>query len=506
MKPRIHKIKQFTALFCLLLITNLLAAQSCTTGTSCIPLSGSNAIVNPSGNYCILAGTNWKGKFQNSNSSVNLFIEPGASYTGKNFGNFNPPNQLTVNSCGTLSYDRNNINAPQYQINILSGEFNFSGNIAGGEISISDGATWTGNQVNIQSSAKITINGTANFVNFENSNNASGSFVNFGDNANINITDTYYPHGLSTNNGTITAGKMSTQNNGSSAILTNNGTILVSTGETVIQGDYYINNGLWTSTEGFKLQNGALGGSGTYIAPTFDGFDQNNPCSDFSGSATFCNPTGGTPPPMVMENGQTFDPKSCGAFGGYSNACQSLPIELISFKQYDYETDHFYLEWEVTNAAGFSHFELEESNDSRNWNFKEKINFEYSSAVGIQYYQSGIYKSLKQDGYFRLKLVDLDGSFEYSKLIFVEGEEFDLIQVYPNPVKGDFFNLKVPTTEEILVQIYGVDGRLLGSEQRSGEEQYRLALPSGIQNNFIFVSVVCNNRVTGIKVLLDNRF
>jgi len=255
---------------------------------------------------------------------------------------------------------------------------------------------------------------------------------------------------------------MSTQNNGSSAILTNNGTILVSTGETVIQGDYYINNGLWTSTEGFKLQNGALGGSGTYIAPTFDGFDQNNPCSDFSGSATFCNPTGGTPPPMVMENGQTFDPKSCGAFGGYSNACQSLPIELISFKQYDYETDHFY--------------------------------------------QSGIYKSLKQDGYFRLKLVDLDGSFEYSKLIFVEGEEFDLIQVYPNPVKGDFFNLKVPTTEEILVQIYGVDGRLLGSEQRSGEEQYRLALPSGIQNNFIFVSVVCNNRVTGIKVLLDNRF
>jgi hypothetical protein len=43
--------------------------------------------------------------------------------------------------------------------------------------------------------------------------------------------------------------------------------------------------------------------------------------------------------------------------------------------------------------------------------------------------------------YYRLKMVDLDGTFEYSKLVAVSAEGTLAVRAYPNPSKGSGISL-----------------------------------------------------------------
>ena len=103
--------------------------------------------------------------------------------------------------------------------------------------------------------------------------------------------------------------------------------------------------------------------------------------------------------------------------------------------------------------------------------------------------QSGIY-------YYRLKQVDLDGSFEYSKIIAIKVERDDVFDVnmYPNPTAG-FVTLDITlnVSDDIAVSIYDKSGKFIMEQVINKQDVSEFnsiildvdALTSGVYNTVI---------------------
>ena len=141
-----------------------------------------------------------------------------------------------------------------------------------------------------------------------------------------------------------------------------------------------------------------------------------------------------------------------------------LPVELTSFTGRDKECD-VQLNWETASEENFSHYDIESSFDGR----------AFSSIHGIvgsgTTYQSKSYqyvdKLAASKNYYRLRMVDLDGSVAYSETIFVETEcETNGVLLYPNPIGKydgvvhlDFYAKRDKET----IQIFDIAGRIIKS-------------------------------------------
>jgi Secretion system C-terminal sorting domain len=114
-------------------------------------------------------------------------------------------------------------------------------------------------------------------------------------------------------------------------------------------------------------------------------------------------------------------------------ASPALPLQLIDFKGFTKNNNH-YLSWGIENAHSVKGFDIEKSNNGKHF---ESIAFIPFSAEKTFSFED---KNSTSSAYYRLKIIDDDGRFEYSKIIFLEKNNPDEIEIYPNPVH-DFLNI-----------------------------------------------------------------
>lgn len=120
----------------------------------------------------------------------------------------------------------------------------------------------------------------------------------------------------------------------------------------------------------------------------------------------------------------------------------SFPVELEQFvaKPKNCATQ---LEWITASEVGFSHFEIERSLNGRDFT---KIGEQpgQSSAHGASY--DLLDNESFNQVYYRLKMVDLDGSYVYSSIIENASYCDELpINLFPNPVRlGQYLNIFIP--------------------------------------------------------------
>lgn len=146
----------------------------------------------------------------------------------------------------------------------------------------------------------------------------------------------------------------------------------------------------------------------------------------------------------------------------------TIPVELTSFDA-SIENKVVYLYWSTASETNNSHFEVERKLKNQDW---EKIG-EVGGAGTITIPQSYSYKddfsfkSYEGKILYRLKQIDFDGSFEYSKVISVDANftptVFAISQNYPNPFNPNTkISYSIPGVEEKLVTIKVYD--LIGKE------------------------------------------
>lgn len=154
---------------------------------------------------------------------------------------------------------------------------------------------------------------------------------------------------------------------------------------------------------------------------------------------------------------------SCGIDQGsiFVTTNGGTPVELTSFTS-NVSDGNVVLSWTTATETNNRGFEIERScGINKDWSKTGFVNGNGTSSEKHAY--TWTEKSLKEGKYsYRLKQIDLDGSFEYSKSIDVSvgtPDNFALYQNYPNPWNPST-NIKysIPKTSLVSIKVYGIPG------------------------------------------------
>jgi hypothetical protein len=105
-----------------------------------------------------------------------------------------------------------------------------------------------------------------------------------------------------------------------------------------------------------------------------------------------------------------------------------LPVKLLSF-QAAREKSAVRLDWFTATEINTHHFDIERSADGLHF---EKI-AQVSAKGSNSNYTNWDNQPLQHSNYYRLKMTDIDGRFEYSPVVSVKMPEENAIRIYPNP-------------------------------------------------------------------------
>jgi hypothetical protein len=111
-----------------------------------------------------------------------------------------------------------------------------------------------------------------------------------------------------------------------------------------------------------------------------------------------------------------------------------LPVKLLNFAASKYTNEYDKLTWVVTEEVDMKSYEIQTSTDGLNFYTIGNIGLSNSTSTN-KFYEFITDLRSEQLYYYRLKMVNLDGSFAYSKIVFVERKKMGLFkfQLSPNP-------------------------------------------------------------------------
>lgn len=134
-------------------------------------------------------------------------------------------------------------------------------------------------------------------------------------------------------------------------------------------------------------------------------------------------------------------------YGCMISVLNALPVELLDF--WGEEKNHQnHLFWESNSEINLNYYEIEKrENDvfepiGKVFARNEKSNYEFIDE-----------ENSKKKSYYRLKMVDLDGNFEFSKTISLgESNALEILNIYPNPTKN-LTNILLETVKNQSIEI-----------------------------------------------------
>ncbi|MCB0705977.1 MAG: choice-of-anchor B family protein [Saprospiraceae bacterium] len=144
----------------------------------------------------------------------------------------------------------------------------------------------------------------------------------------------------------------------------------------------------------------------------------------------------------------------------------TVPVELIDFQGYIKENYHL-LEWETATESNSAYYEVERSRDGENFTVLGKVAAQ-GNTLSQHNYQFIDENPLAGSNYYRLRMVDQDGTFEYSHLLHLLLRENtgDIIRVYPNIISGPRqliadHDLSQSQKESLVVRLLDANGRVV---------------------------------------------
>ncbi len=144
-----------------------------------------------------------------------------------------------------------------------------------------------------------------------------------------------------------------------------------------------------------------------------------------------------------------------------ADATGPLPVELVSFKAVKKNAEVL-LTWETASEKNNIGFEVQSSTDGKNY---ERIGFVASAngtSSSLQRYAFTDKASNKEGlAYYRLKQIDLDGTFEFfaSKVVDL-GRTGSAVSAYPNPFQNQFaVSLTSAVAEAAVITVTDMTGK-----------------------------------------------
>jgi hypothetical protein len=169
-----------------------------------------------------------------------------------------------------------------------------------------------------------------------------------------------------------------------------------------------------------------------------------------------------------------------------------LPLRLLTFTGNQENSNHK-LSWQTADEVNTAYFEVQSSRDAQNFQPVARIR-----AVGNGANRYSLNDPITYPGtvYYRLKMIDLDETFAFSRMVYMEGSSQSKMIIYPNPVSDQ---LKVGQDGSLTgstVHIYHINGNLVQKEKISSIQHtisvkslmagvYIIKFENGTQQTFI---------------------
>jgi photosystem II stability/assembly factor-like uncharacterized protein len=155
-----------------------------------------------------------------------------------------------------------------------------------------------------------------------------------------------------------------------------------------------------------------------------------------------------------------------------------IPVELTSFTA-SMDVNKVILDWETATETNNLGFEIERKLKNQNWVLLGFVDGKGTTTENQSYQFSDDYSFLAYEGrvLYRLKQIDYDGSYDYSKQVYVDvtfvPEEFYVSQNYPNPFNpSTTIEYSLPSESNVKISIYNSVGQeienLVSSLQQQG--------------------------------------
>jgi hypothetical protein len=141
-----------------------------------------------------------------------------------------------------------------------------------------------------------------------------------------------------------------------------------------------------------------------------------------------------------------------------------LPVELTEFNAVK-SGDVVLLEWNTAVEKNCNYFEIERSPNGAEWEFVTS-----QKALGSNTdYNAEDMNPHKGVSYYRLKSIDVDGSFSHSKIVVVNDDEVFDFKIYPNPANHECF-VEGPGTGNAELVVSNALGQILDVPVHSDNE------------------------------------
>jgi hypothetical protein len=172
-----------------------------------------------------------------------------------------------------------------------------------------------------------------------------------------------------------------------------------------------------------------------------------------------------------------------------------LPVDLLSISA-EAEENAVILRWKTASEENNAYFDIEKSFDGKNWAFVNRVNGAGNSAK-TKNYAVFDYEPAAGTSYYRLKQVDYDGKFSYSKTVSVHyiSQKINLeCEIYGNKT---YLWVHSPQNQERgIIAVFDVQGKEIFRKEETliaGKNSFEFDLTKGV---FLFVVNTGNETLT----------
>ncbi len=240
----------------------------------------------------------------------------------------------------------------------------------------------------------------------------------------------------------------------------------------------------------------------TLVVSHYDSNDSKWESLNSSTSGTFPNII------VIAENVTEFSPFTIG-----SNANNPLPVQLSEFNAVK-TVNGALVTWTTASEINTMSFEIEMATASENNDLVEfkKVGKVVAKNAGntVNNYQFVDYTATKKGSYFyKLKMIDFDGSFTYSPIkkvtISENSKSIAISNVYPNPFK-DNLNLafNVTETQNAVISVTDIQGQSIYSQTvkaSSGLNNHEINFNSDLKHGIYFLKIQSGDINQMVKII-----
>lgn len=388
------------------------------------------------------------------NVNHNMTISSAASFGGTGF-NVAAAATITANANFTFANGTSNVN----------GTINVNGNfsVTNGTTNIYGTVTATGN-LQVSGGATVNVYGT----------------LYISGNATINANLVIHPGGKVVVEGSVTVQNSNYLTIGTSAAPPPYADMVIY--QNLIQqssGDVTINRNGRLAVFGNVTDSG---GGGTFMRVNNGGQVYIHGNITYSGGGSFVQNNNTTNPYGLYVNGTASSTGGGGsitsnigdqntmfttnpAFASWvaSQPNSPLPVTLLSFNLRKADERKVVAEWSTSAETDFDYFELERSADGASFHVIGRIQGAGYNTQTVHWYSFTDTDPLSGINYYRLKAVDLNGSYEYFNVLSITVNASRSFVLYPNPANGEAVkaHLNFEPSSDDLITVRDVAGQVI---------------------------------------------